>query len=276
MIPFGQFRFNVIRTVGEGGLGIVEEIRVTETNCTYQLGAAFARKRLNEKWTVQPAARERFEREIAAIGKMSHTSIIAFKGENLPGNERFYVMPLYRQSLRDFIKLHAKGTEWRSVARFGARIADAMQHAHVLGYIHRDLKPENILLDDAENPVISDWGLGYFVHRDSKVLDLTRGGMGTEYYCSLEQWRTGKCDERGDIYSLGVTLAELIRGSNRIPIVPGLGLEQDAVLRHASGSMELNLYLRRMTSVRPEGRPQSMSEVSAILFRIANDSIQAA
>lgn len=276
MLPSGQFQFDVVVKIGEGGLGIVERIRVTASNCHHHVGVELARKRLNDRWKGQPSAQERFEREIAAISKMAHPSIISFQGENLRGGERFYVMNLYPQSLRDYIKRHGPGVEWQSVARFGAALADALLHAHLKGYIHRDLKPENILLDGRENPVISDWGLGYFVHRDSLVLDLTRGGMGTEYYCSLEQWTTGKCDERGDIYSLGILLAELVRGANRIPVTPGFGLTQDAVIGHAAGSYAFNMYLRRMTAMMKEERPTSMRDVAAELRRIALNSSNAA
>lgn len=275
MLPSGQFVFEVEGKVGEGGLGVVDRIRVTESNCRHTVGSEFACKRLNDKWKDHPNARERFEREIKAIAKMNHPSIISFQGENLPEGERFYVMPLYPQSLRDYIMAHSAGVEWISVALFGARIADACQHAHKLGYIHRDLKPENILLDHAENPVISDWGLGYFVHKDSKVLDLTRGGMGTEYYCSLEQWKTGKCDARGDIYSLGILLAELVRGYNRIPVIPGLGLEQDAVQGNLWGSAGFNLYLRQMTRPYEFQRPASMLEVAAELRKHAASAVAA-
>lgn len=277
MLPFGQFRFEVVRVVGEGGLGIVEEIRVTESNCSYQVGARFACKRLNSNWKNQPTAKERFEREIVAISRMDHTAIIPFRGQNLPGEERFYVMPLYPQSLRDFIKANRAGAEWRSVARFGATVAEALHHAHLMGYIHRDLKPENILLDHNQRPIVSDWGLGYFIHQDSKVLDLTRGGMGTIYYCSMEQWSTGKCDERGDIYSLGIVLAELVRGFDRINVIPGTGLgNANAVVDNAAGSYEFNIYLRKMTLVRKEDRPRNMLDVKSELLRIANTNSRVA
>ncbi len=131
-------------------------------------------------------------------------------------------MPLYPRSLRHLLMKTQQGFGWSNVAGFGIAIARAMEYAHSNGFKHRDLKPENILLDDGNNPVIADWGLGYFIHKESKVLQLTKAGMGTEYYCCREQWLTGKCDNTGDIYFLGLVLAELATGTRR-DIMVGMG-----------------------------------------------------
>ncbi len=269
MIPFGQFRIRHVQPKGEGGLGIVDEVVIIESNCEHPVGAHFARKRLNDKWKNQPEAQARFEREIEILAGMSHHKIVSFQGKNLPGGERYYMMPLYERSVRNYLIATPGGVHWRNAARFCSELADALQYAHTMGHVHRDLKPENILLDPANNAVISDWGLGQFVHRDSKVLDLTRGGMGTEYYVSLEQWTTGRCECTGDIYSLGIVLAELVRGANRISIVPGMGISGDVVAGNADGSREFNLYIRTMTAIFPNARPQTMAEVAMELGRLA-------
>lgn len=63
----GVFHFRVIRDIGFGGLGRVDEIEVLESACEYQPGQRLARKRLNDQWKDQPTARARFEREIEAV-----------------------------------------------------------------------------------------------------------------------------------------------------------------------------------------------------------------
>lgn len=269
MLPYGQCLIQHVRPKGQGGLGIVDEVVVVETNYGHPVGAHFARKRLNDKWRNQPDAKTRFEREIEILSGMSHAKIVSFQGQNIPGQERFYLMPLYERSVRNYLIATPGGVHWRNAARFCSELADALQYAHMLGHIHRDLKPENILLDAGNNAVISDWGLGQFVHRDSKVLDLTRGGMGTEYYVSLEQWTTGRCECTGDIYSLGIVLAELVRGVNRISIVPGMGISTDVVAGNADGSRAFNEYIRSMTAMFPVNRPQTMTEVAIALNRLS-------
>jgi serine/threonine protein kinase len=262
----GQFRFTLVREIGRGGLGCVDEVVIVESGGSMVVGERYACKRLNERFDDHPLFRARFEREIAAVRSMSHPGIVSYEGENLPsGQERFYLMPLYAASLRDRLVRYG-GSSWRDVARFGAHLANALAYAHGLGMIHRDLKPENVLFDAAGNAVIADWGLGYFVHRHSRVLmPLTVGGMGTEYYCSLEQWSTGKCDERGDIYSLGVLLAELTRG-RQVPLVQGMGIRQDVVVNDAStGALGFNRLLRAMTSMLAQHRPATMEQVARTL-----------
>jgi hypothetical protein len=110
--------------------------------------------------------------------------------------------------------------------------------------------------------VIADWGLGYFVHRESKVLKhLTRGGMGTEYYCSLEQWTTGKCSVTGDVYSLGMVLGELATGRQE-SITVGTGIQRDLLLLSSAGRVHFNAILRKMTSPFPSARIQYMNVVA--------------
>ncbi|MDI1433224.1 serine/threonine-protein kinase [Polyangium sorediatum] len=272
-LPPNQFRFKYGRLLGEGGLGRVDEIVIALSNCVgLQPGQRLACKRLNDSWKDHPVMRQRFEREIAALKAMSHTAIVAYQGENLGDSlERFYIMPLYPKSLRDLLGGYPDGIEAGYIAGLGARLADALQYAHNLGFIHRDLKPENVLMDAQNNPVIADWGLGYFVHKHSKVLKpLTMGGMGTEYYCSLEQWNTGKCDNRGDVYSLGIMLAELLTG-RQTPINPvGGGIRLNVLAGYTEHEQRFNALIQRMTYVVPSGRPSSMAEVATELWALAN------
>jgi serine/threonine protein kinase len=205
------------------------------------------------------------------LGSMQHSNIVSLAGVSLPGGERWYVMPLFRSgSMRRWLQSGRRFQRFHDAALFIAKVADALAYAHSLGFIHRDLKPENILLSDAGEPVLADWGLGQFVHIHSKVLDLTRGGpMGTHYYCSLEQWNTGKCDVTGDVYSLGVVLAELASG-HAVPISPvGIGIQRDVVVGGDWAGQHFNATVRRMTAFSPPSRFQSMSDVAQTLRLLA-------
>ncbi len=265
-LPHGQFRFRDVEPLGEGGLGRVDKIRIVLTaDPNKPVGSEWARKRLNAQWAANPEMRARLDREIDALKRLSHRNIVTFEGENLPGCERFYVMPVYKSGVRKFIAEGGWKGNWLEIAKCGTQLADALQYAHDLGFIHRDLKPDNILFNPNGPLVISDWGLGYFVHRESKVLmHLTRGRMGTEYYCSMEQWASGKCDNRGDIYSLGMTLDEWATGQQR-SINVGYGVNGPSVPAQTRGAVRFNQLLIRMTQLLPYHRPNSMSEVAAEL-----------
>jgi WD40 repeat protein/serine/threonine protein kinase len=94
----------------------------------------------------------------------------------------------------------------RSVARIGLQIAEALAYAHEQGVLHRDIKPANLLLDGRGNVWLADFGLAK--HADS---DLTHTGdvVGTLRYMAPERF-DGRCDARSDVYSLGLTVYELL------------------------------------------------------------------
>ena len=274
-LPLGEFRFQYVGSspIGVGGLGEVHRIQVVESNCSSNpVGCLRAVKKLNAKWKAHPVMRERFDREIATLKKMSHPNIVTYHGENLDGGERFYVMPLFGMSVRRSIAAGAGRGDWRLIAKYGAVIATGLEYAHGMGFIHRDLKPDNILFDDGGPLTVADWGIGYFVHQHSQVLQkLTVGGMGTEYYCSLEQWGTGKCDHRGDIYSLGMTLDEWVTGAQRHLSV-GDGVAGLTTSDPGEGARRFNAIIQSMTRTRKVNRPSSMREVADDLLAAANAS----
>src|SRR4051812_47929530 len=82
----GQATFEYVgQNLGIGGLGRVDKIRITSSNASgLPVGSEWACKRLNENWSQHPTMRERFEREIAALGRMSHTNIMTCEGQSLP------------------------------------------------------------------------------------------------------------------------------------------------------------------------------------------------
>ena len=96
---------------------------------------------------------------------------------------------------------------WRSVAMIGKQVAEALQYAHSHHTLHRDIKPANLLLDAQGVVWITDFGLAKAMEQD----DLTQAGVvaGTLCYMAPEQF-SGQADARSDIYSLGLTLYELL------------------------------------------------------------------
>jgi serine/threonine protein kinase len=100
-----------------------------------------------------------------------------------------------------------KATYWQSVAHIGVQVADALEYAHKQGIQHRDIKPSNLLLDTSGTVWVTDFGLARADNEDH----LTQTGdiVGTLRYMPPEAFE-GRADKRGDIYSLGLTLYELM------------------------------------------------------------------
>lgn len=102
---------------------------------------------------------------------------------------------------------HKHLSYWQSVANIGVQVADAMQYAHEQGILHRDIKPSNLLLDMRGTAWVTDFGLA----KATDQQDITHTGdiLGTLRYMPPEAFE-GVADARSDIYSLGLTLYELL------------------------------------------------------------------
>ena len=100
---------------------------------------------------------------------------------------------------------------YRKVAELGIQAAEALDHAHQWGIVHRDIKPGNLILDGRGNLWVTDFGLAHMQHSEAS-LTATGQMMGTPRYMSPEQALAKRVpiDHRTDVYSLGVTLYELL------------------------------------------------------------------
>src|SRR5262249_355839 len=99
--PTGPFRLLTIPHINPAGFGSVGEVEVIESSGMPRVGTRLARKQLGPQWAQHPEMRERFEREIDLLDRMRHPNIVGLVGVSMSATERFYVMPLYPQSLRD-------------------------------------------------------------------------------------------------------------------------------------------------------------------------------
>jgi eukaryotic-like serine/threonine-protein kinase len=206
-IPSQLGEFRIVRELGRGGMGVVYEA-VQES-----LGRNVALKVIHQ---VQLDAKrlERFHREAQAVARLHHTNIVPIfyvgEHEGLP----YYAMQYIRgrgldaeidDRRRDRAPLN--GEHRRFVARIGIQAAEALQYAHEQGILHRDVKPANLLVDEQQSVWITDFGLAKLAGQD----DLTRTGdvIGTLRYLAPEALR-GRTGPENDIYSLGLTLYELI------------------------------------------------------------------
>jgi tetratricopeptide (TPR) repeat protein/predicted Ser/Thr protein kinase len=201
----GEFR--VLRELGRGGMGVVYEA-VQES-----LGRHVALKVIHQVH-LDPKRLQRFQREAQALAQLHHTNIVSIFGVGEHGGLPYYVMQyIHGRGLDAILDSWRQGEaprvedRWRFVARVGVQAAGALQYAHEQGVLHRDVKPANLLLDDHQTVWVTDFGLAKLTGHD----DLTASGdvIGTLRYLAPESLR-GETDPRSDVYSLGLSLYELL------------------------------------------------------------------
>ncbi len=210
----GEYR--IVRELGRGGMGVVYEAEHGP------LGRRVALKVLPGHLLSGDRLRDRFRREATAAARLHHTNIVPVFEAGEADGRCFYAMPLITGAgLDQVIRDRAAGATgkspalarlpapeyMRAVAKIGAQVADALAYAHGRGVYHRDIKPSNLLVDERGGVWVTDFGVAKLVAE----ANLTHTGdlVGTLRYMPPERF-AGQTDPRGDIYSLGVTLYELL------------------------------------------------------------------
>jgi serine/threonine protein kinase/WD40 repeat protein len=157
----------------------------------------------------------------------------------------------------------------RTIVRLGRQAASALDHAHQQGIIHRDIKPANLLLDGNGNVWITDFGLAHF--KEERGLTRTGEVIGTLRYMSPEQTQGRRVvDQRTDIYSLGVTLYELLtlrpafRGDDRAELLRRIATEDPPRARRFNSwiPVEVETIISKSMSKAPEERYQTAQELA--------------
>ncbi|HMC65906.1 MAG TPA: tetratricopeptide repeat protein [Gemmataceae bacterium] len=164
---------------------------------------------------------------------------------------------------------------FRKVAELGQHVAEALDHAHEQGIIHRDIKPSNLMLDSRGKVWVTDFGLAHV--QSEKSLTMTGDIVGTVRYMSPEQ-ATGQrvvVDHRTDIYSLGVTLYELLTlqpafgGDDRQELLRQIAFEEPKPPRRINKSIpaELETIVLKAMEKGPGDRYASAQEMAEDLRR---------
>jgi hypothetical protein len=195
----GEFR--IVAPLDAGGMGDVY-IAVQEP-----LGRQVALKVMSCRTSIDRVAALRFRREAEITAALNHQNIVPVFASGEANGVLFLAMRLLHGP-----SLHRVGRlPPRQVARIGAAVARALHAAHQIGVVHRDVKPANIVLE-GDVPFVLDFGLARSA--DAETLTRNNGVPGTLPYMAPEQLRGGApLDARTDVYGLGATLYEALRGT---------------------------------------------------------------
>jgi FixJ family two-component response regulator/predicted Ser/Thr protein kinase len=192
---------------------------------------------------VSAADRQRFTRECKILSSMNHRFVADVVDFGITDDYLFLALEYFAcGSLRDRLKNPVSEADALDYAR---QIGEALRVVHVAGIVHRDLKPSNLMLTDDNRIVLIDFGSARarLVSSDITSPDLRTG---TPYYMCPEQISGNDPDERGDLYSLGVVLFEMLAGT-----LPFRGSTLAEVLEghHSGRAPALPVHLKRYQAV---------------------------
>ena len=201
-------RYRLERQLGAGGFGVVW------LAWDQKLEREVAVKAI----PIEEGGGDRAEREARAAARLNHPGIVAVYELAADEHEVYLVSELVRgRTLAELV--HAGAVADRDVARIGAVLCDALEHAHARGVIHRDVKPQNVMV--VADPAVgagfaklADFGVAHLASGDP----LTRTGdvVGTLAYMAPEQAEGAGVTPACDVYSLALTLYEAWTGSNPV------------------------------------------------------------
>jgi tRNA A-37 threonylcarbamoyl transferase component Bud32 len=201
-------RYQIQTLIGQGGMASV--YKAYDLN----LRRAVAIKIIHPHLSNNPEFFRRFEEEATAVAHLRHPNIVQMFDYNHDGDLYYMVMEFVMgETLQARLKRlnNAKRRlSLKEAINFTAEICDAAYYAHQRGLIHRDIKPANIMLDVNGRAILMDFGIARMVGTSQHTA--SGAVLGTALYMSPEQIQGLQIDARADIYSIGVTLYEMLSG----------------------------------------------------------------
>lgn len=203
--------YRIISLLGEGGMGSVylaEHIHLESRKV--------AIKALHKQMLSNTEIRTRFRNEAATLSHINHDNIVKIY-DYIESEEGFFLIMEFvdGMTLEDYIKNVSGPLVEEKAIRVMTQMLNGFGFAHQRGIIHRDVKPSNIIVSNDLSVVkILDFGVAKLLTEGSNNMTKHGTQMGTVYYMSPEQVKGLQVDQRSDIYSLGVSLYQMVTGNN--------------------------------------------------------------
>lgn len=258
-------RYEIIDKVGSGGMADVYKAK------DQRLNRFVAIKVLKPEYSSDKSFVNKFRGEAQSAAGLSHPNIVNVYDVGDDGGLHFIVMELVEGiTLKRFIERKGK-LEVKEAVGIAIQIAQGMEAAHDNHIIHRDIKPQNIIISRDGKVKVTDFGIAKATTSNT----ITSNAMGSVHYLSPEQARGGYSDEKSDIYSLGVTLYEMLSG--KVPFagdntvsVALLHIQGEAMpLRELDPDIPVSIdkIVQKCMQKRPERRYHTASDLIADLKR---------
>ena len=199
-------RYEILERIGTGGMAVVYKAKC------HRLNRLVAVKILKSDLAQDEDFRRRFNAESQAVAQLSHPNIVSVYDVSRGGDIEYIVMELIDGiTLKQYMEKRGQ-LNWRESLHFITQIMRGLSHAHSRGIVHRDIKPQNVMVLRDGSVKVADFGIACL---ENAAQTLTQEALGSVHYISPEQARGDRTDARGDIYSAGVVLYEMLTG--RLP-----------------------------------------------------------
>jgi len=197
-------RYELLEELGRGAMGIVYRAKDNE------LDEIVALKILPDNLSNNPDALQRFKAEARNARRLSHKNIVRIHDIGEEMGRKYISMEFVNGSdLKKIIRETGAKISLEKVLKYMIQTSQALSYAHSIGIIHRDIKPANIMITTKEEEVkVTDFGIAKIM--ESSEATMTGVVIGTPLYMSPEQVQGIPVDKRTDIYSLGITMYELL------------------------------------------------------------------
>lgn len=198
-------RYEIISKVGTGGMADVYKAR------DHKLNRLVAVKVLKPEFRDDKTFIAKFQKEAQAAAGLAHPNIVNVYDVGDDEGVNFIVMELVEGiTLKDYIKKKGK-LSVKEATSIAIQVSLGLEAAHNRNIVHRDVKPQNIIISTDGKVKLSDFGIARAVTSNT----ITSNVMVSVHYSSPEQVRGGYSDKKSDIYSLGITMYEMVTG--RVP-----------------------------------------------------------
>ncbi len=258
------YGFEIIRTLGEGNMGIVFLVKRPGDPREYAL-------KLFKNWSSCGSSltemQQRFEQEAKAAAQIDHPNIVKLVDYRLERSfEDNYILMEYVDGMPLDQLCNAQSMTYLSKTQILSQLADALDTIHTRNICHRDIKPANILVSSDLSPKITDFGIARL---PDSAITKTTDLVGSPRYMAPEAFSSSSVDNRADIFSLGVVAYEFLL--NRHPFNASTLYELAMVIRSealtlprdidAAFPASLETVLRRMLERAPADRYPTAGEV---------------
>lgn len=205
MLKVGMFiqnRYEIISRIGSGGMADVYKAK------DHKLNRFVAVKVLKQEFRDDKVFISKFRVEAQSAAGLAHANIVNVYDVGEEAGIYYIVMELVEGiTLKEYIKNKGR-LSVREATSIALQISAGLEAAHNNGIIHRDVKPQNIIISTDGKVKVADFGIA----RASTTNTVNSSVMGSVHYSSPEQSRGGYSDEKSDIYSLGITIYEMLTG----------------------------------------------------------------